>query len=50
MLELFLQIVLVSIMGWLAISSSIMVSEKKRLQREGKIDYYGNPIEQDNER
>jgi hypothetical protein len=26
--------------------SSVVITERKRLWREGKTDYYGNPIEQ----
>lgn len=34
-------------MGYIAIGSSVMLAEKKRLYKEGKIDYYGNPIGDD---
>ena len=38
-------------MGYIAIGSSLVVAEKKRLQKEGKIDYYGNPVgDDDNEK
>lgn len=41
-------IVTVGILGgglWFTYASTMYIAERKRLQREGRIDYYGNPIE-----
>lgn len=35
---------------WFAYASSLYVARKKQLQREGKLDYHGNPIEQEPEK
>ena len=41
----FLLWIFIAIMAYICYTSSVMISERKRLWKEGKTDYYGNPIE-----
>ena len=50
MIEQLIGIFLILFFGYIAISSSYIISEKKKLYKEGKTDYYGNSIEDENER
>jgi len=41
---------LLVITAWFAIGSSLMVHEKRKAFHEGKTDYYGNPIGENDEK
>ena len=45
MIEQLIGILFLLFFGYITIGSSYIVSEKKKLYREGKRDYHGNPIE-----
>lgn len=47
MIEEIIKWVIVILMAVAAAGSVGLVESKKRGQREGKLDYYGNPIEDD---
>lgn len=45
MIEIAAKILITIIMVYFALGSAGLVEAKKKGQREGKLDYYGNPIE-----
>lgn len=49
MLNYFLGIILVLVLGYFTFMSSVLVSDRKARYRSGTHDYYDNPTEKDNE-
>ena len=45
MIEIAAKILITIIVVYFALGSAGLVEVKKKGQREGKLDYYGNPIE-----
>lgn len=42
-INLFTVVILLALL-WLTYASTMYIAERKRQQREGRIDYYGNPL------
>ena len=47
MIEAFISIILIVVLCYVVLTQAEMIEEKKRGQREGRLDYYGNEIEKD---
>ena len=48
MVELFFNLFLLLFFGYFAYASTVVIAQRKRSQKERKIDYYGNKVEDKN--
>jgi hypothetical protein len=48
MMDTIISLIILTPMAWLCYASSVAITQRKRLWKEGETDYYGNPIDEEN--